>query len=259
MSEEDTQDGAPPGDGSQEDKAKWKPPSDGSWLPKKRVDEMVSQARGEAAQQAAEAARLRAENEALKAKPKEDAPKQWSRAELNALVADGKITQDAADATIDRQVREAAERAGRTAAAAEVAQRERAGLIARQLKDYRELVPSAWEAGSKERAKVEREYNALIELGQAPNQATEVAALRAALGDPADIRASRATGRNGPGESHEEIGGGERPGDGSKDTGEGPPKDITPRQKAHYESMISKGHYKDWKAVRAELKHARPR
>lgn len=263
MSEKSGQDGAPPGDGSQRD-GEWKPPSDGSWLPKKRVDEMVNEARGREQRAADEAARLRSELEAERAErakqDKADPPRQYSRTELNQLVADGKITQDAADAVWERQVEERATAKATEAATAVVAKREREATVAAQLKEYRELVPVAWETGSKERARVGREYEYLVKnLGYPGNQATEVAALRAAFGDPADIRQARSAGRNGPGESHEEVGGGERPGDGGEDKGDGPPKGLTARQKAYYETGISQGRYKGWKEVREELKFARPR
>ena len=39
---------APLGQEGSDKDGEWKPPSDGSWLPKVRVDEMVSLARGEA-------------------------------------------------------------------------------------------------------------------------------------------------------------------------------------------------------------------
>jgi hypothetical protein len=84
---------------------------------------------------------------------------------------------------------------------------------------------------------------------------TEVAALRAAFGDPEVIRASRSTGRNGPGETFDEVGGGDRgEGGGQSDAR---PKGLTPRQEAHYSNLIGRGVYKDWNAVAAELKPAK--
>src|SRR3990167_349283 len=197
------QDEAPPGDGSQECDGGWKPPSDGSWLPRIRVDEMVNTARGEAASQAAEAARLRAENEALKAsKAAAEAPKHISRTELKALVEDGKITQEAADAHWEKQIRDDAKSDAREAARSEVAGQQREQKVNLQLEEFKALVPTAWEAGSKDRTKAEREFKALLDVGFPDNKATEVAALRAAFGDPAVIRASRSRGRNGPGETN---------------------------------------------------------
>lgn len=258
MSEEagNTGTDAPPENGSQKGEGGWKPPSDGSWLPKVRVDEMVKDARSAASLAAEEAARLRAENAALKAeKAKVEAPKPLSRADLNNLVADGKITQEAADAHWEAQIREEAKREARVAAASEVKGQQRESVITHQLGEYRKLVPAAWEAGTKDRVRVEKEFRALVEMGFPDNNVTEVAALRAAFGDPEVIRASRSAGRNGPGESHVEVGGGERPGEtGDAD---GMPKGLSAREKTHYQNLISRGIVKDWKEVSEERKFAK--
>ena len=247
---------APLEDGTHKD-GEWKPPSDGSWLPKVRVDEMVNSARGEASRVAEEAARLRAEVEALKAsKVEAAAPKPLTRAELKSLVEDGKITQDAADAAWDKQVIETAKSEATKAARGEVEGQKRDGAVNQQLAEYKQLVPAAYEAGTKERARAEKEFNKLIELGFPNNRATEVAAMRATFGDPEAIKAARSTGKNGPGESHAEVGGGDRPGGNGADA-DGKPKGLTPRQDAHYSNLISRGVMKDWKAVAEELKFAK--
>ena len=218
---------------------------------------MVNTARGEAASQAAEAARLRAENEALKAqKAKAEEAKPISRAELKQLVEDGKITQEAADAHWDKQILDAAEKRGREAARGEVEGRERESVVNNQLAEYKTLIPAAWTTGSKERARAEREFAALRAMGMPDNKVTEVAALRAAFGDPAAIKAARSTGRNGPGETFAEVGDGDgRPGNGAD--ADGKPKGLTPRQEAHYTNLIGRGVYRDWKQVTEELKPAK--
>jgi len=248
---------APPEDGTHKGDGEWKPPSDGSWLPKVRVDEMVNSAKGEAARAAEDAARVRAELEALKAaKVEAAAPKPFTRAELKSLVDDGKITQDAADATWDKQVIETAKSEATKAARGEVEGQQRESVVMSQLEEYRTLVPAAWEVGAKERTRAEKEFKALIKLGFPDNKVTEVAALRAAFGDPEAIKAARSTGKNGPGESHAEVGGGDRPGSNGADA-DGKPKGLTPRQEAHYSNLISRGILKDWKAAAEELKSAK--
>lgn len=249
-------DNAPPEEGSDKGDGGWKPPSDGSWLPKVRVDEMVSTARGEAAHQAAEAARLRAENEALKAaKVEAQAPKPVTRAELKQLVDDGKITQEAADVHWEKQVLDAAEKRGREAARGEVEGHQREQVVGKQLAEFKALVPAAWEAGSKERTKAEKEFAALRAMGFPDNKVTEVAALRAAFGDPEVIRASRSTGRNGPGETFDEVGGGDRGASGG-DGADGKPKGLTAREEAHYSKLVNMGNM-TWKQVSEERKFAK--
>ena len=244
-------------DGSQKGNGEWKPPSDGSWLPKVRVDEMVNTAKGEAVAAREEAARARAETEALRAAaPKAETPKAMTRAELKSLVEDGKITQDAADTYWDKQVIETAKTEATKAARGEVEGQKRDSVVQAQFAEYRKLIPVAWETGSKERAKVEKEFVALREMGFPDNKVTEVAALRAAFGDPEAIKASRSTGKNGPGEAHVEVGGGDRPGQNGAEA-DGMPKGLTEREKAHYTDKINRGIYKDWKAVTEERKFAR--
>ena len=259
MSEEKGKNGTDaPLDGNGSDKdGGWKPPSDGSWLPKVRVDEMVNTARGEAARSAEDVARLRAENEALKANQAKAAePKPVSRAELNQLVADGKISQDAADAHWEKQIREDAKRDARVAAEAVVDGKQREQVVGSQLADFKALIPEAWVAGSKERAKAEKEFKALVDMGFPDNKVTEVAALRAAFGDPGTIRAARNTGRNGPGETHQEVGdGGGRP--ENEASADGKPKGLTAREENHYQNLINRGVYKDWTAVTEERKFAK--
>lgn len=245
---------APPEDGSQKGNGEWKPPSDGSWLPKVRVDEMVNAAKGEASRAAEVAAELRARVAVLEAgKAKAEEPKPMSRAELKQLVEDGKITQDAADAHWDRQVIETAKAEATKAARGEVEGQKREGAVKQQLAEYKQLVPAAYEAGTKERARAEKEFNKLVELGFPNNLATEVAAMRATFGDPEAIKAARSTGKSGPGEAHVEVGGGDRPSGKGADA-DGKPKGLSARQEAYYSDKISRGVYKDWKAVSEELK-----
>lgn len=254
--------GAPQGDGSHKGTGSegWTPPRDGSWLPKVRVDELIAGAKAEAARAAEQTAGLRAEMQALKdAVQQKSAPKPLSRADLNQLVADGKVTQEAADAEMERQVIDTATTKARQVASDVVTQREREGLVTRELDEYRGLIPAAWETGSKERAKVEAEYRYLVgKLGYPDSKATEVAALRAAFGDPELIKASRSTGRSGPAETHSEVGGAER-GEGGKSDADSPPKGLAASHKAYYEKQIQRGLYADWNAVREELKFSRPK
>ena len=261
MSEEDGKSGteAPPGsgnEGSDKGDGGWKPPSDGSWLPKVRVDEMVNTARSSEATALAEAARLRAENETMKtAKAKADEVKPISRAELKQLVEDGKITQEAADAHWDKQVLESAKSEARKEARGEVEGHQREQTVNAQLAEFKLLVPAAWTVGAKERAKAEREFAALRAIGFPDNKVTEVAALRAAFGDPEVIRAARSTGKNGPGETFDEVGGGER-GESGALNADGKPKGLTAREDAHYQKLVNMGNM-TWKQVTEERKFAK--
>ena len=193
-------------------------------------------------------------------KPVEQSPpeKVFSRAELRGLVDEGKITQEAADAYLDKQAEERITQKVTATVTAKLTDGQRAATVEQVLGEYRALVPAAWEEGSKERAKVAKEFKALVALGAPDNKVTEAAALRAAFGDPEVIRESRATGRRGPGETHVETGGGDKPGAGDgKD--DGPPKGLDVTKAAYYQKQIDKGIYPDWKAVRTELAYKPPK
>ena len=243
--------GNEPGDGSQ--RKAWEPPTDGSWIPKARFDEAVNDLKGKIS-------RLEGMVEAGGKKPNGDAPSEkiFTRAELDGLVAEGKITQEAADTYWRGQERKAITREVVKEVRTEISQRERDEITGTALAEYRELVPAAWEPGSKERGKVAKEYAALVKIGFAEDKATEVAAMRAAFGDPETIRESRATGRRGPGGTHVETGGGDKPGAGAGGD-DGPPKGLDAKKVTYYQKQIDKGIYPDWKAVRTELAYKPPK
>jgi hypothetical protein len=123
------------------------------------------------------------------------------------------------------------------------------------LSGYKELVPEVWQPGTPEREKVEREFNHLVGLGDPRSEATEAKALRAAFGDLSTLRASRSA-RPGPADTHSETGGGKPAGGGNSDA---VLKDLSQRQKEHYQRGIDQGRYKDWDEVKAEIKEASPR
>lgn len=245
---------APPGDGSQQEQGGKKA---GRTIPIEAFNARINDLRGELTRerQAREAAeRLVAETQRKAAEPRP-----LTRAQLNAAVEAGQITQQAADTAWDRQVLETAgtiaeERAGRV-----VEQREKEAVVNAELAQFQTLVPAAWEEGSRERQRVAKEYKALVALGLPATKATELAALRAAFGDPEAIRTSRSTGRSGPGDTFQETGGaGGGEGEGGGET-DGAPKGLKAESKARYERLIQQGVYADWTAVKAELKYAKPR
>lgn len=187
----------------------------------------------------------------------EDTRKPATRAELRKMVEGGDLTQDQADAIYDKQVRdevkrEAASVAGRVLSEHGVAQR-----IESQLSAYKTLVPEVWDKTSEEYVKAMKEYQELVSLGQPATDATQLAALRNVYGDVETLRASK-TARRGSTETHSETGG-HRPGGDGGGNKDGALKDLSPRQRQHYEGLISRGVYPDWKAVAEELKHAGPR
>jgi hypothetical protein len=194
---------------------------------------------------------LKAEFEQLKAEKARPAPpKEVTRAELDQLVLGGDLTRAQADDVLEKQTRAAARAVAKDEAGKLVAQAEYERRVNTELETYREMVPKAWEAGSPEYLKGQKEFNYLIGLGHQPGLVTELAALRAAFGDIDTLRTSKSA-RRGPAETHVEAGGGDPEDAGGRD--ESASLKLTPKQRAYYSKGIEQGRYKSWKDVKAEL------
>jgi len=237
---------APPADGSQGDGGK--PPGDG--ITKQQLAAALN----------SQERKLRAEfEETLKRERdqgKANDPKPPTRAELLAMVDRGDLTQAQADALWEKQLTERVKREAAAEVGAALGVQDRTRRVEAVLAEYREVVGDAWVEGTKERAKVAAEFKHLVEvLGYPPTKETEAAALRAAFGDVAALRASKSA-KAGSSETHAETGGSKPSGEGgSKD----PVKALDARQRAYYQRGIDNGRYRDWDAVREELKFARSR
>jgi hypothetical protein len=125
-----------------------------------------------------------------------------------------------------------------------------------QIASYTERVPDVLTEGSETRNRVQKEFDYLVSLGEPGDKATEVKALRAALG-PADAIRERTRSRRS---THAEAGG---VGDGvhsAPEKGDGVPAPLqnNDRLRYHYESMIKDGSYSGWDdpALQTELKYA---
>lgn len=184
--------------------------------------------------------------------------KVYTRAELTQAVEDGKINQATADAVWEKQIREAAAADAVATVRAEGA----AEKVNAEITKFYERVPALKDRNSPEYAKVKAEFERLGSLGFATTKTvdgwrTELAALQAVFPPAA---ADLGPGERGLTTSPESFGGGGPGGrrkPAERDTD--PPSDLTPRQRQHYERLVGPGMlYPDWKAVREELKHARP-
>jgi hypothetical protein len=248
------QDLVPPGGESNGDEG------DGSddVVPKTRFIAALKSADAKAQQalERAEAAERRAKE--LEERVRKDGEKKPpTRTELLSLVNSGDLTQEQADSIWEKQIVEKARREAAAEVSSTLNATERQRVVEGQLRGYRELVSAAWEEGTPERAKVQAEYEHLVNvLGHKPTKETEAAALRAAFGDIDTLRAAKSKARPGPADTHSETGGGGKPAGagGSKDV----LKSLSPREKQHYGRLIDQGIYKNWDAVKAELDHANP-
>lgn len=204
---------------------------------------------------------IEAENRALKeqleraANPPRKPP---TREELDSLIASGDLTRAMADKIMEDSLLDRATTAAAERLAAHAQEQSIANRVESQLAGYAKLKPEAWVEGSPERARVAKEFQALVELGHPASRSTEAAALRAAFGDLETLQAS-STSRRGPADTHSETGGGDPPGDNAGGA-DGPPKGISSDQRKHYERLIGQGMYPGgWKQVAEELKFSTPR
>lgn len=183
-----------------------------------------------------------------------EAPKRYSRAELNAAAAAGTITQEAADSEWERQIREDARLDARQEAQSTVSEAHRKERVTSEIARYTALVPELLQEGSTDRSKVRAEFQYLTGLGSPRTLETELAAIRAAFGPVETLEQAR---RGKPSfESHQEhgAGGGEHP----RKQGNGKLIDtLSARERKHYERQIEQGVINDWAAVEDELKYAK--
>ncbi len=208
----------------------------------------------------AEVAALRAEMEGLKAQVKAkpaDAPKRYSRADLNAAVEAGQITQAQADAQWEAQVHEDAETRAERVALAVVSGNDRKKLVDSELARYTAVAPEILDDSHDARKDIKAAFKSLVELGDDPKDvATQLKAVRSVMG-PID-RLERSRGGRSQHEHHRETGGGSGgSGSGQRKTGKLVDQ-LTQEAREHYENQIKRGHVKDWAAVEDELKYASP-
>lgn len=200
---------------------------------------------------------LQAFKEGVGTREKRDEPKAYTKAQLKAAVDAGQITQEQADETWDAQRETQIRESARTEALNAVNEHATKERIDADLKSYKRLKPEILDTTSEERQEIEAEFKALRDRGMPNDLRTEFAAIRAVLGPLAKLEKAASASRSQ--ESHEETGGG---GEGKQKGGGGSGKKLhehlTGENKAFYERGIKQGRYKDWDAVEAELKYARP-
>lgn len=193
-------------------------------------------------------------------KPAIEAPKAYTRAELNALVEARSITQDQADTQMDMQIRSAAEAAAARVATETVAQAKLRERVDDEIARYTVVAPEILDEAHGTRDQIRAEYQYLLGLGDKPSVKTQLKAIRSVLGPVDKLERSR----NGTPahESHREDGGSGGDGGGRKPkggSGELTYDGLTQREKSHYDRLLASGLYKDKAAVNAELKFSNSR
>lgn len=228
------------------------PPKDGSWIPKVRFDEAVNNVKDDLQKEREARIRLEEQVKTLSVKPE---PKKYSLSELNKLVDDGKVTREQADQYWEQQVSKSIDEKVDAKVSAKEQERERTAKLKTKIDRYKSLAPDVLKQGSEDRQKVINAYKDLVDAGHPDDARTELAALMAVYGTADELEKRKSSMTRELRDKHQETGGGKPPSD---PTQAGLLKTLSVREKAHYESLIQRGLYKDWKDVEEELKYADP-
>lgn len=185
-------------------------------------------------------ARLVGEVESLKAgSPSKTAEpeKVFTRAQLNASVASGDITQDQADELFEAQLEKKLTAKIKTETVSTVGAAEQSRTVQGKIDGYVDAYPDLVKEDSDLRAKVQVEFDELVSLGDSPKDvATQLKAIRAVCGP------LKAKGRKAAPDTFDDTG-------GTGDNGEKPDtagwaKGLGATQKKHYQKLIDRGIYK---------------
>jgi len=178
-------------------------------------------------------------------------PKVYTRAELDAAVSRGSITEAEASAVWDKQQAEQTERLVEKRVEEKFQSLNATSEVGARIGEYAAIKPEILEAGSAARAKVKAQYDYLVRTGLPETKATELAALGMIYG-PIDALKAASAGRSDD-ETHQDVGGGEPRGGSDKIAKK---LKLSADEKRYYQNAIDKGIYKDWDAVEGELKFA---
>jgi hypothetical protein len=230
-----------------------KQPKDGDVVPKTQFIAAINSANRKYETLETEVKELRAK---LESKPAE-AQKRYTRAELTAMVENRQITQEQADAQIDHQTREDSREEAARVAHQTVTQAQRKGHVDSEIARYTAVAPEILDDAHETRQRIKEEYQYLVKtLGDPDSVATQLKAIRAVLGPVEKLERSRNARPSF--ESHQDTGGGSGAPSGGKKDSSKPLSydDLSAREKAHYDKLITRGIYKDKAAVNEELQFA---
>jgi hypothetical protein len=170
--------------------------------------------------------------------------------QLRQGVNDGLITEDQMVTQLQLQTKEQAKREALQA----FQQQAQAQTVTQQLNEYRQLIPGWDQTGTQANQQATPAFLRLLQLGLADNDTTRLLALEQTFGPVNRMKEARATKARTASlrPTPQEVG--RRavapPRSGRKD----PLDSISLEEKKLYREYIRQGHYKDWNAVRAEIK-----
>lgn len=184
--------------------------------------------------------------------------KVFNAAELRRAVDDGRMTEDESEQIKERQIETRVAAKIETRLRQELSNQTTSDRLVGEIQRYVDAIPELSDRESAQHAKLKREFDHLVGLGyDRDDRRTDVAAARAAFGDPAKIRDIKAD----PPGSHQETGGSAAGALVGATRSDGWPKDMPPRHREFYENQIRSGQVPDKKAAIAAFnyqpKHSR--
>lgn len=169
---------------------------------------------------------------------KTEKPREFTRAELQQQVDDGRMSPDDSDRILYDQMKRGITEEVTTGLKSEYQAEKLTSMIESEVSRYTEARPDIMVDGTQDRELVAAEYNRQVtELGKPKNQQTELDALMACFGPANRLQ----NGKDKKLQTHQETGsdGGS---EGKKETS---PK-LPPQVEKHYKKMIDMGMYSGW-------------
>ena len=217
------------------------------WARAKKAEEEVNHLRAETQREREDRIRLEERLKALEEAKTTQTQPEYTWDQLEAGIAEGRWTRAQAQEYKEQAIERRLEAKRQKERQAEMSN----SRVLGEIEQYKSLVPEVNQYGTESRQKVEREYAHLIRNGAPDNYTTQLAALRAALGDPETIK-SRNTTKKVLIEKEPFM---ETHTSSVTKQAKAPFKDSLPAWKVpEYEKLIKHGVYKDWKEIEDESK-----
>jgi len=200
------------------------------------------------------------DGKAVEAKPEDDPVYTWDQ--LQQAVQENRISETQSHELWARQQRRLAVQEAKREILTETSANATATAVEREIERYREAIPAVMAPGSEQRNRVHAEYKRLRALDPVrfdESLTTELMALQGAFGPIAHVVKAVKTKPDG----HRDVSSDDAadPADDTKDKDpkDTPPSSLSVDEKRYYEGAIRNKVYKDWGAVREELKFANSR
>ena len=180
---------------------------------------------------------------------KTEAPKTYTRAELNQAVVNKEISEEEAQAVFDKQQAQQITDTAQATAQRVVTENQQTEQVQAQIQKYKDFDDQLLVDGSDSLMRIQREVVAQMGLSnlEKPTLVTELQALRVVYGPEENL--GRVDERERQTHLDTQTGS-----DGKlPDNKDGSPKGLSQKERTYYQSGIDAGRYTGWDAVKEEL------